>query len=177
MQIIVYSLMHSFVKREISLKSFCYKFCKKWISLFLSFYLLRYIFLIEHATIKQSFWHIITRLLQNVCGTYNNNNDINCYPTTEIRDLHYLHAKNFFVCVWYAYTGLHYDLLEVANLVTYLTKRYCNCIFKTTLTIYQKWITSKITNIIWMNVGCINQTLFGYAFSYGLKYFMRVHSY
>ena len=142
MQIIVYSLMHSFVKREISLKSFCYKFCKKWISLFLSFYLLRYIFLIEHATIKQSFWHIITRLLQNVCGTYNNNNDINCYPTTEIRDLHYLHAKNFFVCVWYAYTGLYYDLLEVANLVTYLTKHYCNCIFKTTLTIHQKWITA-----------------------------------
>ena len=62
--------------------------------MFFVFYFISF-WLNAHATIKQSFWHIITTLLQNVCGTYNNLNYENVTAENKRYTYHAGETKEF----------------------------------------------------------------------------------
>ena len=89
-------------KRNFS-KLLFYTICEKdhnlvSFSLFFVFHFISF-WLNAHATIKQSFWHIITTLLQNVCGTYNNLNYENVTAKMRGRPIMQAKQKSFSMCV------------------------------------------------------------------------------
>ena len=92
-----------FMKKRNFSKLLFYTICEKdhnlvSFSLFFVFYFISF-WLNAHATIKQSFWHIITTLLQNVCGTYNNLNYENVIAKMRGRPIMQAKQKSFSMCV------------------------------------------------------------------------------
>ena len=79
-----------------------------------------------HATIKQSFWHIITTLLQNVCGTYNNLNYENVTAENESYTYHADETKEFlYLCSYSQNIANEYGYFIKKTTWTFFTKMLC----------------------------------------------------